>query len=153
MSQAVDLLSDIVREELPQMFIDLEPVVAPMFEKIKTSSFGVISQEGLGKAYQVIHFYSTGVAGSFESGDPLGPGMTSIEGNQAQLLAIGDAITNLTIFPKATEVPHTGEVKRTLSLHTVNGNYSCPVAWRQLDKLNAGQLKKVHGDLVAVATS
>lgn len=133
------------------MFVDLEPQVAPMFEKVKRTSFGVKSQDGLGKGYQVIHIYETGTAGLFESGDPLGPGMTAISGNQAQLLAEGTAATNLAIFPEATEVPHTGEVKRTLVLNKVVGNYSVPASWKQLDMLNAAQLKKVARDLKAVA--
>lgn len=151
MSQAVDLLNDIVREELPRMLVEIEPVVAPIFDKIKRTAFGVKSEDGLGKGYQVIHVYATGSAGSFESGDPLGPGMTSVSGNQAQMLALGDASTNLAIFPDATAVPHTGEVKRTLNLHKVVGNYSIPVAWKTLEMLNANQLKKVNRDLRAVA--
>lgn len=151
MAQAIDLLNDIVREELPQMLVEIEPEVAPIFDKIKRTSFGVKSQDGLGKGYQVIHIYATGSAGSFESGDPLGPGMTSISGNQAQLLALGSAATNLAIFPDATTVPHTGEVKRTLNLHKVVGNYSIPAAWKQLDMLNAAQLGKVNRDLKGVA--
>ena len=151
MAQAVDILNDIVREELPRMLVELEPQVAPVFDKIKRTSFGVKSQDGLGKGYQVIHIYATGMAGLFESADPLGPGMTAISGNQAQLLAEGTAASNLTIFPNATEVPHTGEVKRTLNLHKVVGNYSIPAAWKQLDMLNAAQLKKVNRDLRAVA--
>jgi hypothetical protein len=133
------------------MFVDLEPTIAPVFDKVKRTSFGVKSQDGLGKGYQVIHLYETGTAGLFESGDPLGPGMTSISGNQAQILAEGTAETNLSIFPTATEVPHTGEVKRTLVLNKVVGNYSIPAAWKQLDMLNAAQLKKVARDLKAVA--
>jgi len=151
MAQAIDLLNDLVREELPQMLVEIEPEIAPVFDKIKRTSFGVKSQDGLGKGYQVIHIYATGTAGSFESGDPLGPGMTEVLGNQAQLLALGSAATNLAIFPTATEVPHTGEVKRTLRLHKVVGNYSIPAAWKQLDMLNAMQLKKVARDLKAVA--
>lgn len=151
MAQAIDILNDLVREELPQMLIDIEPEIAPVFDKIKRTSFGVKSQDGLGKGYQVIHIYETGTAGSFESADPLGPGMTTISGNQAQMLALGDAESNLAIFPAASEVPHTGEVKRTLGLHMVVGNYSCPAAWKQLDMLNAMQLKKVERDLRAVA--
>jgi hypothetical protein len=122
-----------------------------MFDRVKRTSFGVKSQDGLGKAYQVIHFYETGTSGLFESADPLGPGMTTISGNQAQLLALGTAASNIDIFPDAQEVPHTGEVKRTLSLHKVTGNYSVPVAWKQLDMLNSAQLKKVARDLKAVA--
>ncbi len=151
MSQAIDILNDIVSEELPRLFVDLEPTIAPVFDKVKRTSFGVKSQDGLGKGYQVIHIYETGTAGLFESGDPLGPGMTSISGNQAQILAEGTAATNLDIFPAATEVPHTGEVKRTLVLNKVVGNYSIPAAWKQLDMLNAMQLKKVARDLKAVA--
>jgi len=151
MSQAIDLLNDIVREELPKMFVDLEPKVAPVFDRIKRTAFGVKSQDGLGKGYAVIHMYETGMAGSFESGDPLGPAMTSISGNQAQMLSVGDAESNLAIFPAATSVPHTGEVKRSLVLHKVVGNYSVPAAWKQLDMLNAAQLKKVARDLKAVA--
>lgn len=151
MSQAIDLLDDIVREELPRMLVDLEPKIAPMFDRVKRTSFGVKSQEGLGKGYKVIHIYETGTAGLFESGDPLGPDMTTISGNQAQLLAEGTAQSKLDIFPHAEEVPHTGEVKRELVLHKVVGNYSIPAAWKTLDMLNAAQLKKVARDLKAVA--
>jgi hypothetical protein len=151
MAQAVDILNDLTREELPRMLVELEPEIAPIFDKIKRSAMGVVTQDGLGKGYQLIHIYGTGMSGSFESGDPLGPGMTTVSGNQAQLLALGTASTNLSIFPAATEVPHTGEVKRTLALHKVVGNYSCPAAWKQLDALNAMQLKKVARDLKAVA--
>lgn len=151
MAQAVDLLNDLVREEMPRMFVDLEPEVAPMYEKVKRTSMGVKSQDGLGKGYQVIHFYNTGTSGLFESGDPLGPDMTTISGNQAQLLAEGTAQGKLAVFPSATEVPHTGEVKRTLTLHKIVGNYSVPAAWKQLDMLNAMQLKKVARDMKAVA--
>jgi len=151
MGQAIDILDDIVRDELPRMLVDVEPEVAPIFEKIKRTAFGVKSQDGLGKTYQVIHIYATGMSGSFENADPLGPDMTSIAGNQAQMLALGSAESGLSIFPSATSVPHTGEVKRTLALHKIVGNYSVPAAWKQLDMLNAAQLKKVARDLRAVA--
>jgi len=77
--------------------------------------------------------------------------MTTISGNQAQLLLEGTSSTNLAVFPAAKDVPHTGEVKRTLALHKIVGNYSIPAAWKQLDMLNAMQLKKVARDLKAVA--
>ena len=152
MVQAIDLLNDIMREELPRMMVELEPEVAPVFEKIKRTAYGVKSQDGLGKGYQVIHIYATGSSGSFESGDPLGPAMTGISGNQAQLLALGaTAASARAIFPDASAVPHTGEVKRTLGLHKIVGNYSVPAAWKQLETLNAAQLKKVDRDLRGVA--
>lgn len=151
MAQAVDLLNDMVREELPRMFVELEPEIAPMFSEFKRTSFGVKSQDGLGKGYQVIHLYDAGMAGSFQSADALGPGMTTVSGNMAQVLALGTAASNVDIFPQAERVPHTGEVKRTLNLHKVVGNYSVPVAWKQLDMLNATQIEKVLRDLRSVA--
>jgi len=151
MAQAMDSLDNLVSEELPQIIHEMGPAIAPVFDKIKRTAFGVKSQEGLGRGYKVIHLYETGVAGLMESGDPLGPGMTTISGNQAQLLAEGTSASNLSIFPAASEVPHTGDIKRELTLHKVVGNFSIPAAWKQADLLNAAQIKKVGRDMKAVA--
>ncbi len=151
MAQAIDSLDNLVREELPMMITEMGPQIAPIFDKIKRTAIGVKSQEGVGRGYKVIHLYETGVAGMMESGDPLGPGMTTVEGNQFQLLAQGSAASNLCIFPAAAESPHTGDLKRELNLHKVVGNFSIPAAWKQADMLNATQIKKVARDMKAVA--
>jgi len=151
MAQSMDSLDNLIREELPQIIHEMGPAVAPVFEKIKRTAFGVKSQDGLGRGYKVIHLYETGVAGLMESGDPLGPGMTTISGNQVQLLAEGTSASNLSIFPAASEVPHTGDIKRELYLHKVVGNFSIPAAWKQADLLSATQIKKVGRDMKAVA--
>ena len=151
MAQAIEVLENLVREELPRMIIDIGPTIAPVFDKIKRTAFGVKSQEGLGRGYKVIHLYETGVAGLMESGDPLGPGMTTMVTGQVQLLAEGSAATNLSIFPAASEVPHTGDIKRELVLHKIVGNFSIPAAWKSMDVLNAMQIKKVVRDMKAVA--
>ncbi len=151
MTQAIAALDNLVREELPMMIDEAGPIIAPVFDKIKRTAFGVKSQTGLGRGYKVIHLYETGVAGLIESGDPLGPEMTTIVGNQAQLLAQGDASAGLTIFPTAAESPHMGDIKRELILHKVVGNFSIPAAWKQADLLNAAQIKKVARDMKAVA--
>ena len=151
MAQAIDALDNLVREELPQIIHEICPVIAPVFDKIKRTAFGVKSQTGLGRGYKVIHLYETGVAGLIESGDPLGPDMTTFAGNQVQLLAQGALESGLSIFPSAVEVPHTGDIKRELTLHKVVGNFSIPAAWKQVDLLNAAQIKKVARDMKAVA--
>lgn len=151
MAQAIASLDNLVREELPQIIHEMGPVIAPVFDKIKRTAFGVKSQTGLGRGYKVIHLYETGVAGLIESGDPLGPDMTTFAGNQAQLLAQGALSSGLSIFPSAVEVPHTGDIKRELTLHKVVGNFSIPAAWKQADLLNAAQIKKVARDMKAVA--
>ncbi len=151
MAQAIASLDNLVREELPQIIHEMGPVIAPVFDKIKRTAFGVKSQTGLGRGYKVIHLYETGVAGLIESGDPLGPDMTTFAGNQAQMLAQGTLSSGLSIFPNAKEVPHTGDIKRELTLHKVVGNFSIPAAWKQADLLNATQIKKVARDMKAVA--
>ena len=151
MAQAIDSLDNLVREELPMIIHEIGPVIAPVFDKIKRTAFGVKSQTGLGRGYKVIHLYETGVAGLIESGDPLGPAMTTIAGNMTQILAQGTAADGLSIFPNASEVPHIGDIKRELTLHKVVGNFSIPAAWKQADLLNAAQIKKVARDMKAVA--
>ena len=151
MAQAIDALDNLVREELPMIIHEIGPVIAPVFDKIKRTAFGVKSQQGLGRGYKVIHLYETGVAGLIESGDPLGPEMTAFTGNMTQLLGQGSAAGGLSIFPNATEVPHMGDIKRELTLHKVVGNFSIPAAWKQADLLNAAQIKKVARDMKAVA--
>ncbi len=151
MTQAIAALDNLVREELPMMITEAGPMIAPVFDKIKRTAFGVKSQTGLGRGYKVIHLYETGVAGLIESGDPLGPDMHAITGTQTKLLAQGDLSAGLTTFPTASESPHMGDIKRELTLHKVIGNFSIPAAWKQADLLNATQIKMVARDMKAVA--
>lgn len=151
MAQAIASLDNLVREELPMIIHEMGPAIAPVFDKIKRTAFGVKSQDGLGRGYKVLHLYETGVAGLMESGDPLGPDMTTISGNQTQLLALGTAQTKTDIFPSAERSPHNGDIKRELVLHKTVGNFSIPAAWKQADLLTAAQIKKVGRDMKAVA--
>jgi len=152
-NEAISALDNLVREELPMMITEAGPQIAPVFDKIKRTALGVKRQEGVGRGYKVIHLYETGVAGLIESADPLGPTMDSFTGTQTGLLnqAAGTLTSGLSIFPKATESPHTGDIKRQLTLHKVVGNFSIPAAWKQADLLNAAQIKKVARDMKAVA--
>ena len=153
MAQAIAALDNLVREELPMMITEAGPQIAPVFDKIKRTALGVKKQTGLGRGYNVIHLYETGVAGMIESADPLGPHMETITGTQVRRLSqtTAHAASHLTIFPKASESPHMGDIKRTLTLHKVVGNFSIPAAWMQAELLNAAQIKKVARDMKAVA--
>jgi len=152
-NEGITALDNLVREELPMMITEAGPLIAPVFDKIKRTALGVKKQEGLGRGYKVIHLYETGVAGLIESADPLGPTMDSITGTMTRLLNQTPATltSGLSIFPTATESPHTGDIKRELVLHKVVGNFSIPAAWKQADLLNAAQIKKVARDMKAVA--
>ena len=152
-AQAIAALDNLVREELPMMIHEAGPAIAPVFDKIKRTAFGVKGQSGLGRGYKVLHLYETGVAGLIESADPLGPTMDTITGTQTQLLDQTPAtlVSGLSVFPPATESPHMGDIKRELVLHKVVGNFSIPAAWKQAELLNAAQIKKVARDMKAVA--
>ena len=153
MAQAIGALDNLVREELPMMITEAGPQIAPVFDKIKRTALGVKKQEGVGRGYKVIHLYETGVAGLIESADPLGPTMETIDGGMIQRLdqTVATLESGLSIFPKASESPHMGDMKRELVLHKVVGNFSIPAAWKQAELLNAAQIKKVARDMKAVA--
>ena len=150
----IGVLNNLIREELPAVIHESLPAIAPVFEKIKSSSISVQRDTGIGRGWKVLHTYETGVAGLFETGDPNGPTMSSMittaTDAQAHMLALGTAASGLDIFPTAAESPHTGDILRTLTLHKSVGNFSMPVQWMQADALSATQLKKVARDISAV---
>ena len=148
---AVSALDNLVREELPMMITEAGPQIAPVFDKIKRTALGVKKQEGLGRGYKVIHLYETGTAGLIESADPLGPTMESIDGGMIQRLDQTVLGAGLTVFPKASQSAHIGDMKRELVLHKVVGNFSIPASWKQAELLSAAQIKKVARDMKAVA--
>ena len=150
MSNAMDVLDNLIREELPRVRYESLPQIAPIFANIEESSIDVMRSTDIGRGWKVLHLFATGVAGLVQYGNPLGPGMTSFTGGNLSALAQGTAATDLAIFPNAHRSPHTGTLKRELSLHMMTGNFSIPPTWMQADALNASQIKQVTNDIVAV---
>jgi hypothetical protein len=150
MADAMNVLNNIIREELPFVIHESLPEIAPIFSSIQQTSENVIRDKGIGRGWKVEHLFNTGIAGLLEYGAPGGPDMTSITGSQVGLLAQGSAAANLAIFPTATESPHGAELKRELTLHKMVGNFSLPATWMQADALTATQIKKVARDVKAV---
>jgi hypothetical protein len=148
-------MNNLIREELPSVIHESLPAIAPVFNKIEASSIDVVRDTGIGRGWKVLHTYETGVAGLIETAVPTGPTFNTMIGGsatdaQAHMLDIGTAAAGLDIFPAATESPHTGDLKRELTLHKQVGNFSMPVQWMQADALTATQIKKVGRDIQAV---
>jgi len=145
-SYAIDALDNLIREELPSTIEEALPDIAPVYKYIKQTSLGV-KKEGIGRDWEVIHLFGTGVAGLIQHSDPRGPSFEdNAEYNPGRILSG----TGLTPFPSAADAPHAGTLKRTLTLHVSTGNFSVPVTWLQGDQLQASQIEQVVRDVKAV---
>jgi hypothetical protein len=155
MAYAISALDDFIREELPRVIYESLPNVMPLVRYVDQTTDGV-TRSGIGRGWQVIHLYGTGVAGSFEYSEPGGPAMVDLSagasGQQVGILNFGTG-GDLLPFPNANQSPHTSSLKRSLYLHLMTGNFSVPATWLQADALDSSQIKMVARDLKAVGES
>lgn len=150
MANAIDSVSNILREELPKVMHESLPLVAPFFKDIVSTAVGVKRDESkIGRSWNVIHLYSAGLAGLMKYANPAGPSMVTA-GNLGKMTHMLNFSSLSSPFPTATEAPHAGNLKRTLTLHMTTGNFSVPVTWMQTDALSAAQMKQVGMDIKAV---
>lgn len=150
MANAIDSVSNILREELPKVMHESLPQVAPFFKDIVATSVGVSRDtSNIGRDWKVTHLYSAGLAGLMQYTSPNGPAMITA-GN----LGVQTHMLNFTSlsspFPVAAEAPHAGTLKRQIPLHMTTGNFSVPLTWMQTDALDAAQMKQVGMDIKAV---
>lgn len=147
-STAITALDNLIREELPATIEESLPMIAPTYKYIKQTSLGVQRNDnGIGRGWEVIHLFGTGVAGLIQNANPAGP---AFEDNAEYYPGRILSGTDLTPFPSASAAPHAGTLKRTLSLHMSTGNFSVPVTWLQADQLSASQIEQVVRDIKAV---
>ncbi|GAI03774.1 unnamed protein product, partial [marine sediment metagenome] len=148
-TDAITALQNVIREELPKTINESLPKVAPIFSDIITTSVDVTRSKtdtasGIGRGWQVIHLYSTGLAGLIQNADPAGPGFIQetapADPKQSHLMNMGTGASNVAIFPVAERAPHTATMKRTLTLHMITGNFNIPITWLQADALDATQI-------------
>jgi hypothetical protein len=150
-TDAISVLDNLVREELPYVIYESLPEIAPMYKYIHNSYQGVIRDKGIGRQWQVEHLFNVGVAGLIESANPVGPGfIDNVTNGWPQSHILDSSSSDLTPFPSAVASPHVGSLKRQLTLQMTTGNFSVPVTWRQGDALSASQIKQVSRDVKAV---
>jgi hypothetical protein len=153
MANAIDVLANLVREELPSVIHESLPEIAPVYNYIKTTALGVERSAGIGHGWQVEWLFNTGVAGLIQPVSPAGPSMrANTQYPGSEFLTPYNASTNMTmnIFPDATVAPHVSSIKRILSLQKTVGNFSIPITWKQGDALDASQIGQVARDIKAV---
>lgn len=145
MATAISVIANLLREELPSVIDESLPDIAPVYKYIDRSSLKV-TRKMIGRGWQVIHLFSTGLAGLIQHANAAGATMTTNTNYpQSTILSSG-----MSIFPTATDAPHTGSIKRLLTLHMSTGNFSVPITWLSADALDASQIEQVGRDIKEV---
>jgi len=145
---AMDALDNFIREELPATISESLPAIAPVYKYIESSSLGV-KRNGIGRDWEVMHLFSTGVAGLIQSVDPRGA-LFDDNATYMQSRILDPSAPAIAIFPSATATPHTTSLKRILTLGMTAGNFTIPTTWMSADALSTSQIKQVAQDIKAV---
>jgi len=149
-SYAIDALDNYIREELPRTVNESLPEIAPVYKYIQRSTLGV-KRNDIGRDWEVEHLFATGIAGLIQSADVRGPTFYDrVTAANAHIQSLHMDGSNLAIFPKATDAPHTTSLKRILTLGLSTGNFSIPVTWLSGDALQASQVRQCTRDIAAV---
>ena len=150
MANCIDSVSNLLREELPKIFHESLPAVAPFFKDMVSTSVGVSRDESsIGRDWKVTHLYSAGLAGLMKYANPAGQTVITA-GNLGKMTHMLNFSSLSSPFPTAVEAPHAGSLKRQLTLHMTTGNFSVPLTWMQADALSASQMKQIGMDIKAV---
>lgn len=149
MACAIDVLDNLIREELPAVVHESLTEIAPVYKYIKRTSLGV-QRSGIGRDWEVLHLFGTGVAGLMYNADPRGPANYDSSGYPQSRVLDYSTAGNLTPFPPAAEAPHQFTLRRSLTLHKSTGNFSIPITWISADALQASQVEQVVRDIKAV---
>jgi len=130
-----------------------EELMFPLLSQMNKTSQGVMQRKApngeIGRGFQVVHKYMSGLAGRRTPANPLGPTMVDI--GVPILLEGSTANSDLTPYPKGNEAPHTSVMTRTLVMHRSTGVFSILNSWRQADRLSLAQYEMVFNDIKAAA--
>ena len=130
-TDAIGSISKIVREELSYVKKEVEPEVDGIFSKIYETTNGVST--GIGRSWQVIHTFSTGVAGAFKNVPAAGPAtVDAANTGQSFMWATGPRT-----FPGLTQQTAPGYVQKTLTLVEGMGNFTIPFHYFQAEEIDA----------------
>ena len=133
----VATIADTLKEELNPTVIDMLPASDPVYDKIITTSQGVV-RKGIGRAYSIKQVFSLGLAGGFKWVNPLG-GTVNQGGNDAtaenttHAHVLGDQIG----FPGVGESAWAGTMTATFTMSEGFGNFFLPKKVLEADELDA----------------
>jgi len=134
---SIATLANVLKEELSFVRAESEPEVDGIFSKFENSSAGV--ERGVGRTWQVLHTFSTGLAGGFKNVLASGPSTADTTAT-GQSLAWGSSPRT---FPALTEVTAPNYFQRTLTLVQGMGNLALPFQYSQADRLDASIMSAV----------
>ena len=153
MPSALSVLDPQLRESFPMNLLKAEELLFPLLTQMSKTSVGVTERKGasgeIGRGFQVVHKYMSGLAGRRTPANPLGPTMVDI--GVPILLEGSTANTDNTPYPKGNEAPHSSVMTRTLVMHRSTGCMSVLNSWRQANALSLAQYDMIFNDLKAAA--
>lgn len=129
---AIGSISKIVREELSFAKYEVEPEVDGIFTKMYTTSSGVT--RGIGRSWQVIVTFATGVAGAFKNVPAAG--VTTKDQALTGQVSQWDTSTFRT-FPGVGAQTQPGYVQKTATLVQGMGIFSLPYTFFAAEELDA----------------
>jgi len=155
MPSAISSLDPQLRVSFPMNLLEAEKLVFPLLNQMNKTSMGVSQRKGpngeIGRGFQIVHKYKSGLAGRRTPANPLGPATVDIG---VPIVHRGDTASgneDITPYPKGIEAPHSSVMTRTLVLHRSTGVMSILNSWRQADKLALSQYETIFNDLKAAA--
>ncbi len=127
---AIAALSELIHEELSLSKKDLEPGVDGIFEKMYTSSAGV--ERDIGRTWQKIITFVTGLAGSYKNVNVVGHGADTLSTGQ-----VHNWDASPRVYPGLTNQPFSGSVQKKITLVEGMGTMHIPLHHLQVDRLDA----------------
>jgi hypothetical protein len=149
---AIDVVSNLLREELPTVTRESLPEIAPIYNSVIKSSMDVQSS-GIGRGWKVEHTFDCGVAGMMQHANPDGYTFLTNTGtaNRFPMVNMLDTTQSTAIFPNPLYTPHSATLKRVVKMHMSTGNFSLPATWFSTDALSANVLKQIAREIKAVS--
>jgi len=136
-STIVNGLDKVIREELSFVERRTEPEVDGIFSRFYTTSEGV-TREGIGRDFQVIHTFSTGLSGAFKNISAEGDNLIDADDTgQAQMMSPSAT------FPTVSQSSLPGFVQKKIKLVQGAGVFALPIHVMQADALDASTAKVV----------
>lgn len=143
MADTIGSIANVLKEELApgirESLVDIDDV----FKNIVSTSMGV-ERDGLGRTWQFIHTFETGLSGGYKIRSAAGPNVVS-------------GLDNLTMFgtpqgyPSQAEVTSAAYLQKTITLKEGAGSLAIPHQYLRADQLTAAIGSAVRAELRGTA--
>lgn len=143
MATTIGSIANVLREELAPGIRESLADIDEIFKNIVSTDMGV-ERDGLGRTWQFIHTFETGLSGGYKIRSAAGPNVVG-------------GLNNVTMFgtpqgyPSQAEVTSAAYLQKTITLKEGAGSLSLPHQYLRADQLNAAIGSAVRAELRGTA--